>query len=299
MIYDNICPVCGGTALREVFRCPDRLTRKGEFAITECTACAFRWTNPYPPMDEIGQYYASEDYVPLSNTRRGTINRLYHVARWFTLRQKRRLIEKVSGGNAGSLLDIGCGTGEFLGAMAHAGWRVLGIEPDEKARTRARDEFGVRVLSLEEKAGLADGAYDVITLWHVLEHAHDVNRNVHDLTRLLSIRGRVLIGVPNYDCFDGDVYGPRWAAYDPPRHLYHFTPRTMRRLLEKHGLRILGMRPMLFDPLYISLLSEKENAQDCRYLRGLRVGIQSTLLGRLRTERCTAITYIVARRGEE
>jgi 2-polyprenyl-3-methyl-5-hydroxy-6-metoxy-1,4-benzoquinol methylase len=297
LITDKQCPVCGGERLSGLLACEDRLTHRGTFAICVCEACGFRFTNPYPSQEDIHVFYESDDYVPVSNTTKGLINKGYHLARRVMLRAKRRMVSRLTGRTSGRLLDIGCGTGEFAGIMKEAGWQVQGVEPFAAARESAKARFGVPVADVPEQAGLFEKSYDLITLWHVLEHAHDVNRSMREIDRLLAPGGTVLIGVPNHTCYDEGVYREYWAAYDTPRHLFHFAPDTMRRLAAKHGFEVAAIRPLLFDPLYIPLLTEKER-KDRSWLRGLRVAAVSFCVSLLRPTRCTAVTYVL-RRGDK
>jgi 2-polyprenyl-3-methyl-5-hydroxy-6-metoxy-1,4-benzoquinol methylase len=294
LITDRQCPSCGGGRLSDLWVCQDRLTHQGAFTVCACADCGFRFTNPYPALEDIHVFYESDDYVPVSNTTKGLINKGYHLARRVMLRAKRRLVCRLAGRAGGRLLDIGCGTGEFAGIMKEAGWQVQGVEPYAAARESARARFGVPVADVPEQASLPDKAYDVITLWHVLEHAHDVNRSFRELERLLAPGGTVLIGVPNYTCYDAGFYREKWAAYDTPRHLYHFAPDTMRRLAAKHGFEVAALRPLLFDPIYIPLLTEKER-EDRSWLRGLCVAGLSLLVSLAQPARCTAVAYVLRR----
>ena len=295
MITESACPVCGGTTLSPVWNCQDRLTQRGTFTVCGCETCGFRFTNPYPSQEDIHVFYESDDYVPVSNTSKGLINKGYHVARRVMLRAKRAMVKRLTGRSSGRLLDIGCGTGEFAGIMLEAGWQVQGVEPYPAARESAIARFGVPVADVPEQASLPDKAYDVITLWHVLEHAHDVNRSFRELERLLAPGGTVLIGVPNCTCYDAGFYREQWAAYDTPRHLFHFSPDTMRRLAAKHGFAVTAIRPLLFDPLYIPLLTEKERP-DRSWLRGLWVGGLSFCVSLFHPVRCTALAYVLRRK---
>jgi 2-polyprenyl-3-methyl-5-hydroxy-6-metoxy-1,4-benzoquinol methylase len=294
LIADKQCPLCGGERLRDLWSCQDRLTHRGTFTVCCCDACGFRFTNPYPSQDDIGVFYESDDYVPVSNTTKGLINKGYHVARRVMLRAKRAMVTRLTGRGSGRLLDIGCGTGEFAGVMKEAGWQVQGVEPYAAARESAQARFGVPVVDVPQQASLSDRSYDLITLWHVLEHAHDVNRSFRELDRLLAPGGTVLIGVPNYTCYDAGVYRDKWAAYDTPRHLFHFAPDTMRRLAAKHGFAVVALKPLLFDPLYIPLLTEKER-EDRSWLRGLCVAAASLAVSLANPSRCTAVAYVLRR----
>jgi 2-polyprenyl-3-methyl-5-hydroxy-6-metoxy-1,4-benzoquinol methylase len=294
LIKETCCPVCSGGQLNDILKCQDRLTHRGAFTVCVCTTCGFRFTNPYPSQADIHIFYESDDYVPISNTTKGLINKGYHIARRVMLRAKRSLVNRLTGRTSGRLLDIGCGTGEFAGIMHEAGWQVQGVEPFAAARASAAARFGVPVVDVSEQAGLPDHAYDVITLWHVLEHAHDLNRSMRELERLLAAGGTVLIGVPNHTCYDAGFYREMWAAYDTPRHLFHFAPDTMRRLAAAHGFAVVAIRPLLFDPIYIPLLTEKER-KDRSWLRGLWVAGVSFGVSLLRPMRCTALAYVLRR----
>lgn len=294
LITEKQCPLCNGVALQPLWQCQDRLTRHGAFTVCVCGTCGFRFTNPYPAQEDIHIFYESDDYVPVSNTTRGLINKGYHLARRVMLRAKRRMVGRLTGRSAGRLLDIGCGTGEFAGIMKEAGWQVQGVEPFAAARESAATRFGVPVVDVPQQAGLPDHAFDVITLWHVLEHAHNLNRSLRELDRLLAPDGTLLIGVPNYTCYDAGFYLDQWAAYDVPRHLYHFAPETMRRLAARYGFAVTAMRPLLFDPLYIPLLTEKERP-DRSWLRGLGVAAVSFGVSVVCPSRCTALAYVLRR----
>jgi len=297
LITDKKCPLCDRERLSDLLVCQDRLTHRGSFTVCVCGACGFRFTNPYPAQEDIHVFYESDDYVPVSNTTKGLINKGYHLARRVMLRAKRRMVSRLTGRTEGRLLDIGCGTGEFAGIMKEAGWQVQGVEPYAAARESAQTRFGVPVADVSGQAGLPGKSYDVITLWHVLEHAHGLQRSLRELERLLAPGGTVLIGVPNYTCFDAGFYREKWAAYDTPRHLFHFAPETMRRLAARFGFEVVSIRPLLFDPLYIPLLTEKER-EDRSWLRGLYVAAASFAVSLTQPTRCTAVTYVLKRVSE-
>ena len=284
------CPLCDSTHIALFCACRDFLTRRGDFTIFSCDDCGFRFTNPYPSADDIHVFYESDDYTPTTNTTRGVLNKGYHLARRVMLRAKLRLVRRLSQRATGVLLDIGCGTGEFLATMKQGGWEVQGVEPFDAARASAVARFNVPVADLAGQVLLPCHAYDVVTLWHVLEHAHDIHQSMSEISRLLKPGGLVLIGIPNCASWDAEFYGKHWAAYDTPRHLHHFTPDTLRRLAERHGFRVTAMRPLLFDPVYIPLLTEKERA-DKNLLRGAYAATRSLAASLLNPARCPAIAY--------
>ena len=284
------CPLCDSPRIALFCACRDTLTRRGEFTIFACEDCGFRFTNPYPSADDIHVFYESGDYTPITNTTRGLLNKGYHLARRVMLRAKLRLVRRLSELATGKLLDIGCGTGEFLATMKQGGWEVQGVEPFETARTSAVERFNIPVADLAGQPLLPDRAYNVITLWHVLEHAHGIHESMSEISRLLKPGGLVLIGIPNCASWDAQFYGRHWAAYDTPRHLHHFTPDTLRCLAERHGFRVAAMRPLLFDPLYIPLLTEK-GRPDKNLLRGAYAATRSLAVSLFNPARCPAIAY--------
>jgi SAM-dependent methyltransferase len=252
--------VCGSADLRDKLHVQDRSVSQETFTIQQCAACGLQLTNPRPDAGSIGKYYESDAYVSHNSGAQGLINQVYKLARYFTVRRKVALITKLNGGCQGRLLDYGCGTGHFLAGARQAGWQVTGLEPSPRARQDATARVGQPVLEPEALAALPAGSFDVITLWHVLEHVHTLQATLAQLVAQLAPGGRLLIAVPNPDSLDAQHYRQHWAAYDVPRHLYHFVPATMRRLLAGHGLRIAQTLPLPLDAYYVSMLSEKLRA---------------------------------------
>ena len=183
-------------------------------------------------------YYQSEDYISHSNTKKGLVNRLYHIVRNRTMASKFHLLEKVTKLQNAHHLDIGAGTGAFVQYMNKKGWKSIGVEPDAEARRQAILHHHTSLLAAEEMDSFPPESFDAITLWHVLEHVHDLYSYMNQIKKMLNARGVVLIAVPNYTSYDGRKYGSAWAAYDVPRHLYHFSPDAMRWLLQEEGLPV-------------------------------------------------------------
>lgn len=255
------CPVClSDQGFDEYLVCTDYTVSNEKFPVVRCRNCGFLYTNPAPGEDAIGAYYESEDYISHSNTSKGLVSSVYQRVRNRTIAQKTKFVREVSGKANGDLLDLGCGTGEFLAAAKAAGWRVKGLEPAEGARRLAKENHGLDVSPPEELFNLPSGSFDVATLWHVLEHIHRLDENVAKLRDILRPDGALVVAVPNATAFEAEIYGKHWAAWDVPRHLYHFTRETMGRLMERHGLRIESAQLMPFDAYYVALLSEKYKA---------------------------------------
>ncbi len=227
------------------------------FGLLACPACGLRKTAPQPAPEVIGKYYASSDYVSHSDTRTGAVNRLYHLARQFMLGRKAAWVTRAAGRTSGRLLDVGAGTGYFAAYMRDRGWTVTALEPDEGARKLAMARAKLAIRPSDDLFALAPGTFDVITLWHVLEHVHDPADYLRQFRRLLAPGGILVIAVPNPESRDARQYGPDWAAWDVPRHLWHFSPEAMRRLFSSFGFAPAGMRTMPLDAFYVSMLSER------------------------------------------
>lgn len=226
----------------------------------ECSTCEFKFTNPRPVESEIGKYYQSEEYISHSNTTKGIINLAYKIVRNYTLKQKLKLINRLTNNReqaAINLLDIGCGTGDFLHTCKSAGYKVVGIEPNPKALKFAKDKYSLDVKTEDNIKNLGNESFDVITMWHVLEHVHFLNDRIAELKFLLKKNGVLVVAVPNCSSFDAKIYKENWAAYDVPRHLYHFVYQDIKTLFEKKSMSIKEVLPMKFDSYYVSLLSEK------------------------------------------
>ncbi len=261
------CPVCNSERLESWLSCKDHFLTGEMFTIVNCRDCGFRFTNPRPPADHLGKYYQSPEYISHSNSRKGLFNSLYQVVRKYTLWNKYKMITGISTGNR--ILDIGCATGEFLGYMKKRGWETTGIEPDAQVREQARQSLGPVVFDEPYLEQLPAASFDVITLWHVLEHVAGLQERMKSLNRLLVPGGILIVAVPNSDSHDASIYRDYWAGFDVPRHLYHFSPSSMKKLLDLFGFRLVKTIPMKFDAYYVSLLSEKYRHGKMRWFQGL------------------------------
>lgn len=267
------CPVCKNNGFSDFLTCKDYTASKESFNLVTCNACKFVFTNPRPKQDEIGRYYQVENYISHTGTQTGLVNKLYHFARKFTLKQKLKLVNSLS--KKGSLLDIGCGTGNFLQVVKNDDWKVTGVEPDLAARKLAIETCGENI---HEEAFLNQeniNKYDIITMWHVLEHVHELDKRLQQLKKLLQPGGRLIVAVPNCASKDAAHYKAFWGAYDVPRHLYHFTPKDIKKLFESNLFEVEKILPMKLDAFYVSILSEKYKGGNM--LSGIWQGLRSNL----------------------
>jgi SAM-dependent methyltransferase len=289
------CPVCNNSHTYFALKVKDHSVSGEYFDVYECSRCSLRFTHHAPPGDRIGIYYESEDYISHSNTRRGFVNTLYHAVRRHTLSVKFRQIEKFTGLNMGHHLDIGAGTGAFVQYMNEHGWKSQGIEPDVKARELAMTHHKTRLLPAEMFETMLPETFDAVSMWHVLEHVHELFPYLRKVKNILKPRGLAFIAVPNYTSYDGMKYGAFWAAYDVPRHLYHFSPSSMKWLLSAAGFQLMGMMPMWYDSFYISLLSEKYKNSHSSLPKGFINGAVSNWKAVKNKERCSSLIYIAGR----
>lgn len=289
------CPICGHSAIAEKFHVKDHSISQEVFLLGKCISCHFLFTANAPKQAEIGRYYASDAYISHTDSNKGLVENLYQVVRKRTLAGKRKLIDQWFKKEKGTILDYGCGTGAFLHEMKSHGWQIKGIEPDAGARQKAEQINGIAIGLPEDLSTLSDGFFDVITMWHVLEHVHDVHEVVEQLKRLLKTNGMLIVAVPNYTCYDAIHYGSNWAAYDVPRHLYHFSPVAMNRLMAKHGLHITNKKGMWFDSFYVAMLSEKYKSGKINYLKAFLIGLCSNLKASFNIEKCSSLIYIISK----
>jgi SAM-dependent methyltransferase len=282
------CPVCGATQSEPFISCKDYTVSQESFNIVSCIGCSFKFTNPRPEDGDLGRYYKSEDYISHSDTNKGLVSKLYQVVRNYTISQKVRLISRHV--SRGTVLDYGCGTGNFLKACKDAGWKAYGMEPDSGARKLGSEKslfIGTDKAELVKEIG--NQKLDIITLWHVLEHVTDLEETLYFFNRFLNQGGALVIAVPNYTSYDARHYGKFWAAYDVPRHLYHFEINSLVRLMDRFDFKLSETKPMKFDSFYVSMLSEKYKTGSVRYLNAFISGLTSNLRAKTAQEYSSVI----------
>jgi len=274
MLTVEKCLVCGSNRFEPFLICKDYTVSQENFNIVTCKSCSFKFTNPRPNDSVLGGYYKSENYVSHTNTKKGLVNKLYHLVRDYTLKNKIKLISTYV--SRGTILDYGCGTGMFLSACKSSGWDVVGLEPDDSARKIASDQY-LSVYSNKENvnAFIKEKQFDAITLWHVLEHVTDMTETLLLFKTKLKKDGVLIIAVPNHVSHDAVYYKEFWAAYDVPRHLHHFDLKSMTSLLENNGFKLVETKPMKFDSFYVSMLSEKCKTGKVNLIKAFRIGLMS------------------------
>lgn len=292
LVHYSNCPVCSSSNIFPLLTVTDLSVSKTEFVIWQCGQCQLRFTQDVPAEAAIAPYYQSVNYISHSNTSKGLLNKIYKRVRQFTLRQKAELIIKNTVAK-GNLLDVGAGIGAFVYQMQKSGWQATGIEPDAGARRQALQVYGLQLQHTPNLEQLPKAHYDAITLWHVLEHVHALHAYLEKLKSLLKPGGKLFVAVPNYQSVDAGAYGNFWAAYDVPRHLYHFTPKAMEVLMQKHQLNIVEKKPMWFDAFYISLLSSRYRSGKTRWLQAGKVALHSNIKAAFNKNYCSSIIYII------
>jgi 2-polyprenyl-3-methyl-5-hydroxy-6-metoxy-1,4-benzoquinol methylase len=286
----NNCPVCQSQTFEEYLTVKDYTVSQEQFKIVTCKKCGFRFTNPRPYSEAIGEYYKAESYISHTNTSKGLISKIYQEVRKFTLKGKLNLINRLSP-QKGKLLDVGCGTGMFLNVARENGWKVNGIEPDAGARAIAEEVNDIKIKG-EVFSSFENETFEIITLWHVLEHVHELNATIDWLKEKLSKDGSLLIAVPNHESKDAEIYQEQWAAYDVPRHLYHFSQKSIKELFANHGFELKETLPMKFDSFYVSMLSTKYQTGKINYLKAFVDGLKSNLAAEVNNQNYSSLIYV-------
>jgi len=290
------CPECRSADVTCLFSAKDHLVSGETFMINKCSSCGLAFTAHPPPENEIGRYYASDDYISHSDIKRNLADYFYHLARRLMLGRKYRLTTKITGKKTGTLLDIGSGTGYFASFMQRRGWTVTGIELNEQARGYSVKRFAINVVSPSEIKNICDRSADCITFWHVLEHLYEPGKWMAEASRILKDDGKCIIALPNLDSADARWFGDQWAALDVPRHLWHFSPNALIKFIEDHGFTCNRILPLPLDIFYISTLCFKNAGIKLALLRGIMTGIFLTTGSLFRKKRASSLIYVISKR---
>ena len=270
------CPLCKSGHFLNHSEVVDYAVSRESFVLCKCSNCQLLFTNPRPKQEEIGPYYNFPEYFSHEDKAKNLTQWIYQQIRNYSIRKKVKFIQSLK--KKGKLLDYGCGTGEFLKAAKKRGWKVAGIEPSEKARIQANQKLDSKVKETIDDIK-KESNFDIITLFHVLEHIHDLRKTTRKIINHLKSDGYLIIAVPNHESWDGKHYGKFWAGWDVPRHLYHFNNSSIESFKNEFGLELKEVKPMKFDSFYVSLLSEgyldKYSGLLTRYWRAFFNGLKS------------------------
>lgn len=262
-----------------------------EFELVLNSEYGFLETLPLPALDKLSDYYKSEDYISHTDSKRNLFEKVYHLVRTISLKKKLGLINSFSSEEK-KILDVGCGTGDFLETAKNNNWKVAGIEPNEKARAIANKKTSNSVFEIEQLLRFDEHSFDVITLWHVLEHLPNLEDHIAVFKKLLKPNGILIIAVPNYKSFDAKHYAEFWAAFDVPRHLWHFNKESLSNLVSNFKMEVTKIKPMWFDAFYVSMLSEKYKTGKMNPIKGFWIGLLSNLKA-IRTKEASSLIYTV------
>ena len=283
------CGICKGSAIKKHIKGKDHNATEEIFSVVECKNCGYRFTSPRPKEKFIGKYYKSKNYISHNSTKKGLINKIYHIVRKYQFYKKNKLIEKHSKTGGKKILDIGCGTGDFLNYMQIKKWEISGIEKDEGARKIATEKNNISInrdmLNLKEK-----NKYDVITMWHVLEHIYDAQTYIEKICKIIKKEGVIVIAVPNSNSYDAIKYKENWVAYDLPIHVSHFRKNDIQNIANKNNLKLKHIEPMFFDAYYISILSSRKKGESV--VKGIWNGFKSNIKAKKEKEYSSLMYFL-------
>lgn len=291
-IVHHNCPICGHQNIKLKLNLQDYTVSKEFYDVLECERCGFMFTQNAPDAESIGPYYHSEDYVSHSDTKAGLFFKVYHQVRTLMLNRKRKaILQNVNLPSNPKILDIGTGRGYFLNHMQKHGFHCTGIEQDQKVRDAAKQDFSLNILPPAELYKMEAQQFDVITLWHVLEHVHDLRAYLETIKLLLKPEGLLVLALPNPISADAEKYQSFWAGWDLPIHLWHFRPKNVEELLQQYQFKLIDKRRLPFDPFYVSILSAKHKNSPMPMISGGLVGLWSYLKCLIDIDKTTSLIY--------
>jgi len=253
-------------------------------------------TEPQPSEAALPEYYKSDEYISHTDANKNFLDKIYQKVKRITSKSKLKLIEKHVGSNEKTLLDIGCGTGDFLLTASTANWSVVGVEPNPPALSLAKDKLKANTELFTSLDALLNGIenkkFNIITLWHVLEHVPNYDEYITKIKLLLKPEGTLIIAVPNFNSFDAKYYKSYWAAYDVPRHLWHFSKSSINSIFLNHNMYVKNIKPMWFDSFYVALLSEKYKTGKNSFFKPFWVGMLSNLKAVINKE-SSSLIYVI------
>ncbi|MBS4013202.1 MAG: class I SAM-dependent methyltransferase [Bacteroidetes bacterium] len=294
------CPSCGNKNINNTeIKCKDFLVSGEEFVIQRCDDCELLITNPRPTLIESGKYYKSSEYISHTDSKKNLFEKTYGFVKNIMLKRKVKLVKKFFDHREIRLLDYGCGTGDFLVNCKKHKFDVIGIEPDEDARSRARKKQ-IEVFENQEQLSINNiEKFNAITLWHVIEHIHDLKIVLERLYNAIEENGLLIIAIPEHKSLDARIYKEFWAAYDVPRHLYHFNSKALNNCLSGLKLEYICKKPLFFDSFYVSILSEsnKGRGKVMSFLFGSVIGLISNIYAFLKITPYSSQIYIFRKKA--
>ena len=300
MIYQEFkpCPLCGASGQIPYAGCTDFTVSKESYTLLRCPSCGVVYTLDPPSEEQMGNYYDKKlnQKLKLVDSPSGLMGRLYYHVRNRMLRKKVRIVESQAYRTGGSLLNYGAKTGFFSHRMERRGWKVTSVERYHEERLFSLEMFHHRMIDIPEMSSLHPGTFDVITMWHVFEHCHNPNELLDRFYELLRPGGILVIACPNIRSTDAMYYGPYWAAYDVPRHLWHFNPNSLSGLLHRHGFTLMHHERMPYDSFYISILSEKQLRHKMAFIRGMIMGLRSWRISLTKRGLSSSLVYVFRKR---
>ena len=293
--------------LKPYLKCVDHTVSKKEFSILIDESSELLVTSPRPKDESLGAYYKSENYISHTDSQQSLFDKIYQFVKRYSIAKKVKLVDSFFTHNSSqkTVLDIGCGTGDFLLACQKRDYNIFGVEPNEKAKILAENKLNNLLTRAQSRTNLSSKnifsfiqeldttqQFDCITMWHVLEHIPNLTEYISSLKKFLKPNGTLIIAVPNYKSFDAEYYGKFWAAFDLPRHLWHFSKKSISLLFEKEKMKVTKTIPMKFDSFYVSLLSEKNRTKKSNSFKAFFIGLKSNMKAK-RTNEYSSIIYII------
>lgn len=292
----NLCPICNHSSFKHFLNVPDWLVSNEVFELKQCKKCQFVFTANAPLENDAGPYYNSEEYVEHSDTSSGLIYSIYHVARRVMLNFKYLKIKRLRTGK--KLLDVGSGSGYFMNFMKKKGYEVTGVEISEKAAKLCENNFGIKAHSPKEFVqGKLDNNYNIISLWHVFEHVYDYDTYFELFSKSLDEKGYLILALPNNDSPDAKMYQEFWGGYDTPRHIWHFTPKTIELFADKRGFKIVKKHRMPLDPFFNAMISDSYKKKFTFLPITFLKGLYSYIVSLLNIEKSSSIIYIFQKKN--
>jgi len=281
-------------SLETFLTCKDHTVSRETFTLFWDKNSDLLITLPKPEDNKLYKYYESDAYISHTDSKKSILDKVYQIVKNYAIIQKIKLINSQNS-HEKSILDIGCGTGDFLNACKEKGWKIMGVEPNEKARDLALKKLKSEeylVNNIKDLLKRNTNRFDVITMWHVLEHIPNLEEYISILKDLLHPNGTLIIALPNYKSHDADYYKNYWAAYDVPRHLWHFSKKAMKLIFSEKKFEIVKILPMKFDAFYVSILSEKYKTGKSNLFNGFYRGFISNLKAN-RSGEYSSLIYII------